>query len=66
MDACVISDYAKGVVTESFCRWLIGEAVKLNKPVVVDPKFRDLARYRGATVVTPNLKSCRGGSGGIN
>ncbi len=63
VDACVISDYAKGVVGDSFCRWLIGEAVKLNKPVVVDPKSRDLGRYRGATVVTPNLKETSAATG---
>ncbi len=56
VDACVISDYAKGVVTDTFCRWLIEEAARHGKPVVVDPKSRNLARYRGATVVTPNLK----------
>jgi D-beta-D-heptose 7-phosphate kinase/D-beta-D-heptose 1-phosphate adenosyltransferase len=63
VDACVISDYAKGVVGDSFCRWLIGEAVKLKKPVVVDPKSRDLGRYRGATVVTPNLKETAAAAG---
>jgi D-beta-D-heptose 7-phosphate kinase/D-beta-D-heptose 1-phosphate adenosyltransferase len=56
VDACVVSDYAKGIVSDSFCRWLIAEAVKHNKPVIVDPKSRDLSRYQGATVVTPNLK----------
>jgi rfaE bifunctional protein kinase chain/domain len=54
--ACVISDYAKGVASESFCQWLIAEAVKRNKPLIVDPKSSDLRRYRGATVITPNLK----------
>ena len=54
--ACVISDYAKGVVSESFCRWFLAEAAALDKPVVVDPKSRDLGRYRSATVITPNLK----------
>ena len=63
MDACVISDYAKGVVGDSFCRWLIGEAVRRNKPVVVDPKSRDLARYQGATVITPNLKETGAAAG---
>jgi D-beta-D-heptose 7-phosphate kinase/D-beta-D-heptose 1-phosphate adenosyltransferase len=63
VDSCVISDYAKGVVGDSFCRWLIGEAVKLKKPVVVDPKSRDLGRYRGATVVTPNLKETAAAAG---
>ncbi len=54
--ACVISDYAKGVAGELFCQWLIGETAKAGIPVVVDPKSRDFARYRGATVITPNLK----------
>jgi rfaE bifunctional protein kinase chain/domain len=55
-DACVISDYAKGVASETFCRWFTAEAARLGRPVVVDPKSRDLSRYRGATVITPNLK----------
>ncbi len=63
VDACVISDYAKGVAGDSFCRWLIGEAVKLSKPVVVDPKSRDLARYQRATVITPNLKETAAAAG---
>jgi D-beta-D-heptose 7-phosphate kinase/D-beta-D-heptose 1-phosphate adenosyltransferase len=59
----VISDYAKGVVSATFCHWLIAAANKRGKPVVVDPKSRDLARYRGATVVTPNLKETTAASG---
>jgi len=54
--ACVISDYAKGVIGDAFCRWLIEQAQAQNKPVVVDPKSRNLGRYAGATVITPNLK----------
>ncbi|MGD1069588.1 MAG: PfkB family carbohydrate kinase [Bryobacteraceae bacterium] len=53
---CVISDYAKGVASEAFCRWLIDAAAHRGVPVVVDPKSRDLSRYRGARVITPNLK----------
>jgi D-beta-D-heptose 7-phosphate kinase/D-beta-D-heptose 1-phosphate adenosyltransferase len=63
VDACVISDYAKGVVGDGFCHWLIAEAARRGKPVVVDPKSRDLARYGGATVVTPNLKETASASG---
>ena len=59
VDACVISDYAKGVASASFCRWLIDEAVMNAKPVIVDPKCRDLSRYRGATLITPNLRNPR-------
>ena len=53
---CVLSDYAKGVASEPFCRFLIDEAIRQGKPVVVDPKSRDMARYRGATVIAPNTK----------
>lgn len=55
-NAVIISDYAKGVAPEAFCRWVIDRAAKRGVPVVVDPKSRDLSRYRGARIVTPNLK----------
>jgi D-beta-D-heptose 7-phosphate kinase/D-beta-D-heptose 1-phosphate adenosyltransferase len=61
--ACVVSDYAKGVASEAFCRWLIGAAAQAGKPVVVDPKSRDLSRYRGAAVITPNLKETSAAAG---
>ncbi len=57
---CVISDYAKGVVSDAFCRWAIDQAVKKGIPVVADPKSKNLERYRGATVITPNLKEATG------
>ncbi len=52
---CVISDYAKGAVSARLARDLIALARRSGTPVVVDPKNHDYARYRGATVVTPNL-----------
>ena len=63
VDACIISDYAKGVAGAGFCRWFIDEALKQNKPVLVDPKSSDLSRYRGASVVTPNLKEAATAAG---
>ena len=61
---CVISDYAKGVADERLCRWLIAEANNRGLPVVVDPKSSDLSRYRGATLITPNLKEAGVAAGG--
>ena len=61
--ACVISDYAKGVVSASFSRHLIAAAVRMGKPVVVDPKSSELGRYAGATVITPNLKEAAAAAG---
>ena len=54
-DALVLSDYAKGAVTPALCRALISGARQRNIPVLVDPKSRDFAHYRGATTICPNL-----------
>ena len=62
-DVCVLSDYAKGVLDASTCGWLIAEAARRKLPVVVDPKSRDLTRYRGATLITPNLKEATAAAG---
>jgi D-beta-D-heptose 7-phosphate kinase/D-beta-D-heptose 1-phosphate adenosyltransferase len=51
-DAVILSDYAKGVLTEAICRAAIGAAD--GKPLVVDPKSLPWDRYRGATVIKPN------------
>lgn len=56
MDGCVISDYGKGVVSPGIAQRVIELANDSGKPVVVDPKGADYERYRGATVVTPNVK----------
>jgi D-beta-D-heptose 7-phosphate kinase/D-beta-D-heptose 1-phosphate adenosyltransferase len=34
-----------------------------SKPIIVDPKVRDFSRYRGATVLTPNLAEVEQASG---
>ena len=49
----VLSDYGKGVLTDSGCARLIGAAG--GKPVIVDPKG-DFEKYRGAGIVTPNRR----------
>src|SRR6202167_5349479 len=52
--AVVLSDYAKGVLTERVIRGIIDKPRRLGKPVVVDPKHHDYKIYRGATLITPN------------
>lgn len=53
-DVLVLSDYAKGVLTEVACRSLIDTARRRGIPVVVDPKGRNFSKYQGATLITPN------------
>jgi len=52
--ALVVSDYQKGVVTPRVMRALLGAARRRRLPLLVDPKVRNFALYRGADLVTPN------------
>ncbi len=52
---CILSDYAKGVISPRLAQLIIHLARTYHIPIVVDPKGRDFAKYNGATVVTPNL-----------
>jgi D-beta-D-heptose 7-phosphate kinase/D-beta-D-heptose 1-phosphate adenosyltransferase len=49
----ILSDYAKGTLRD--IRSYIDIARRLGKPVLADPKGSDFERYRGATLLTPNL-----------
>jgi D-beta-D-heptose 7-phosphate kinase / D-beta-D-heptose 1-phosphate adenosyltransferase len=62
-DVLVLSDYAKGVLTDAVIAGAIGIAAEAGVPVVVDPKSTRLARYAGATVVTPNAKEAAAATG---
>jgi D-glycero-beta-D-manno-heptose-7-phosphate kinase len=52
-DACVLSDYAKGLMSPRMAEKVVRLA--RGKPVLVDPKGTNFAKYRGATLVKPNL-----------
>lgn len=52
----ILSDYAKGLLTEQVCQHVISYGRAHNIPVLVDPKGRNYDKYRGATALTPNKK----------
>lgn len=56
-DVIILSDYGKGGLAH------IGEMIRLaraaGKPVLVDPKGDDYARYAGASMITPNRSELR-------
>ena len=58
-DACVISDYAKGLVTPKVGHTVIAAASAKGIPIIVDPKGSDYTKYAGATVITPNFNEAR-------
>jgi D-beta-D-heptose 7-phosphate kinase/D-beta-D-heptose 1-phosphate adenosyltransferase len=53
--AVVLSDYGLGFCAPELCSAAIKAARARNVPVFVDPRGRDWGKYRGATMVTPNL-----------
>ena len=50
--AVLFSDYAKGGLAH--VTTMIDLALAAGKPVLIDPKGSDYARYKNATVITPN------------
>ena len=54
--AVLLSDYGKGVLSEKVCQEIINECVRLNIPVLIDPKGSDYSKYKNATLLTPNKK----------
>ncbi len=55
-DLLLLSDYKKGVLTDSLTQQLIMIAKAKNIPVFADPKGSDYSKYQGATLITPNKK----------
>jgi len=56
-DVVLLSDYGKGGLEHIGV--MIREARKAGKRVLVDPKGDDYARYKGASLLTPNLAELR-------
>ena len=56
-DAVVLSDYGKGGLAH--IGEMIRSARRAGKRVLVDPKGDDYSRYKGASIVTPNLAELR-------
>ncbi|MDR0467549.1 MAG: D-glycero-beta-D-manno-heptose-7-phosphate kinase, partial [Campylobacteraceae bacterium] len=55
-DVILLSDYAKGILTDSLTQKIIKKANENNIFVLVDPKGNDYSKYFGATLLTPNKK----------
>ncbi|BBG66519.1 ADP-heptose synthase /D-glycero-beta-D-manno-heptose 7-phosphate kinase [Hydrogenimonas sp.] len=62
-DIILLSDYGKGVLSDSLTRRIIGMARDGGVKVLVDPKGRDYSKYEGATLVTPNKKEASEATG---
>ena len=54
VDALVVSDYGKGVITRPVLDAAIGLAKAKGIPIAVDPKESHLDAYHGVSILTPN------------
>jgi D-beta-D-heptose 7-phosphate kinase / D-beta-D-heptose 1-phosphate adenosyltransferase len=52
----ILSDYGKGVLTQTLAQGIIASAKKHGVKVLVDPKGVDYSKYYGAHLLTPNKK----------
>ena len=59
----LLSDYAKGVVSDLLVGQALKAAQKSGAPVVVDPKGRDFARYGAVDVIKPNASELAAATG---
>lgn len=63
VDAVILSDYAKGVLTPAVLKTTIEACRKYAVKIYVDPKGGDYDRYAGADVLTPNARELEESSG---
>jgi rfaE bifunctional protein kinase chain/domain len=56
LDALVLSDYDKGLITDDFTDRVLSAAHQLHVPVFVKPKTSRLYAYRGARAIVCNAK----------
>ena len=54
LSCIVISDYAKGLITEELMRQVKELAKPFGVPIIVDPKVEHMSYYDGVTAITPN------------
>ena len=54
--AVIVSDYAKGFLTDDLLKTIFSIAKASGKMVFADPKSVNFSKYKGATCITPNLK----------
>ena len=55
VNSVLISDYNKGFITPRITQAIIQETNKSGKYILVDPKGSDYTKYKGATLIKPNL-----------
>jgi rfaE bifunctional protein kinase chain/domain len=61
IDAIILQDYNKGVLTETIIEKIISLANNKNIPTIVDPKKHNFLSYKNCTLFKPNLNEIKNG-----
>jgi D-glycero-beta-D-manno-heptose-7-phosphate kinase len=61
IDAIILQDYNKGVLTKNIIEKILSLANNKNIPTIVDPKKHNFLSYKNCTLFKPNLKEIEGG-----
>ena len=56
VDAVIISDYGKGMITADIVSFICSLAIRKGKIITVDPKTEHFNYYHSVTAITPNKK----------
>jgi rfaE bifunctional protein kinase chain/domain len=56
VDAVILEDYNKGVLTEKLISYVIDRTNEKKKIITVDPKFKNFLNYQNVTLFKPNIK----------
>jgi D-beta-D-heptose 7-phosphate kinase/D-beta-D-heptose 1-phosphate adenosyltransferase len=59
----ILSDYAKGLLTQHMISEMIAMAKQQKKLIIIDPKGHDFSKYQHADIITPNQKELTEASG---
>ena len=62
VDIVILSDYAKGVLSDAVLRDVLDLCQEAGKTTIADPKRMDFTAYRGVTILTPNEHEVRAGT----
>ncbi len=63
VSAILLSDYAKGVVSDALIEAALWAGREYGAPVIVDPKGRDFSRYGAVDLIKPNASELAGATG---
>jgi len=64
-DVVVLSDYGKGTLPPELLAVILAAARAQGVSVLIDPKGADYSRYKGATLLTPNLREAEVAVGNV-